>query len=176
MKIIGINLSNNPHSINLTFLTKITKHLGGEVVDFSEIDFQMFRMGIDTPVNLPPLCDKIAAADFVIFSTPEYNGTFSAFGKNVLDWISTKGTFEKSTKQTPLSGKPTLLTAVAPGPLGGIRALPSTSTVLSELGCVVVKTFATTGGYNADTFDYSKAFALADSAVALGSGLIKSTK
>ena len=167
MKIIAINLSNSPHSINLTFLTEITNYLGGEVVDFSEIDFPMFRVDIDTPENLQPLCDKIAAADFVIFSTPEYNGTFSPFGKNVLDWISTKGTFEKSVKQTPLSGKPTLLTAVTPGPLGGVRALMSVSTVLLELGCVVVKTFATTGGYNADTFDYSSAFAIADSAVTL---------
>ena len=167
MKIIAINLSNSPHSINLTFLTEITNYLEGEVVDFSEIDFPMFRVDIDTPKNLQPLCDKIAAADLVIFSTPEYNGTFSPFGKNVLDWISTRGTFNKGIKQTPLSGKPTLLTAVAPGSLGGVRSLMSVSTVLLELGCVVVKSFATTGGYNADTYDYGDAFAVADSAIAL---------
>ena len=160
MKIYGLCLSNNPNSINRTFLDTLLPHLGGEVISFDQTDFPLFQVGMTEPDNLQSLCDKLQSADAIIMASPEYNGTFSPFGKNVLDWISTKGHFDGSTKQTPLSGKPTMVCGVAPGPLGGIRCVPEVSRVATELGCVVVKTFATTGGFKGDDYDYSKAIAI----------------
>ena len=162
MKIYGLCLSNNPNSINRAFLNALMEEKGGEVISFAETDFPLFKAGDALPANLPALCKKLQESDAIVVSTPEYNGTFSPFGKNVLDWISTQGTFNGFEKETPLSGKSVLLCAVAPGPLGGIRSIPSVSTVLGELGCVVTKTFATTGGYNSETYNYKNAFSIMD--------------
>ncbi|MGB1361228.1 MAG: NADPH-dependent FMN reductase [Alphaproteobacteria bacterium] len=159
MKIIGINLSNNPNSINLKLLTKVIDNLGGEVIDFSLTDFPLFKPGIETPDSLDQLADKIKSADKIIFTTNEYNGSYSAFGKNLLDWISTLGSFDGSKKVTPLTGKHTFVMAAAPGPIGGLRAIPLTQTLLTELGCVIMGSFATTGGFN-DNFDYTNVFKL----------------
>ena len=162
MHIIGIALSNNPNSINRIALENVLNHIGGESIPFDAVDFPLFQVGLDAPETLDALCDKIAQADKIIFATPEYNSTFSPYGKNVLDWISTKGSFSGGKKHTPLSGKPTMLMATAPGPLGGIRALPQVTQVLNELGCVVVTSTATTGGFNAETYDYSTLYGIAE--------------
>ena len=157
MKIYGLCLSNNPNSINRQFLENTVPHLGGEVIPFEETNFPLFKLGENEPSGLQKLCDKLQNADAIIMSSPEYNGTFSPFGKNVLDWISTKGVFDGSTKRTPLSNKPTMICTVAPGPLGGIRCIPTVSMVATELGCIVYKIFATTGGFKGENYDYSKA-------------------
>ncbi len=163
MKIYGLCLSNNPNSINRAFLEGLLASVNGMVIPFEQTDFSLFKIGDATPENLSPLCDILQDADAIIVSTPEYNGTISPFGKNVLDWISTKGVFNGSEKATPLSGKKTMLTAVSPGPLGGIRAIPSTLSILTELGCVVSKTFATTGGFKGKDHDYTSANAILES-------------
>lgn len=162
MKIIGITLSNNPNSVNRIALENVLEHVGGYCIPFADLDFPMFKMGDTAPDTLDAVCKDIISADKIIFSTPEYNGTFSPYGKNVLDWISTQGTFCGGKKQTPLSGKHTMVMAVAPGKLGGVRALPSVSHVLMELGCVVVATGATTGGFQPDTYDYTTLYSIAD--------------
>ena len=158
MKIYGLCLSNNPDSINKKFLQTIIDKIDGEMIDFAETDFPLFKVGDAEPAQLQTLCDKLQGADGIIIASPEYNGTISPFGKNVLDWISIKGFFDGAIKKTALSGKPTMVCGVAPGPLGGIRAVPDVSKIAIELGCVIHKTFATTGGFNGDAYDYSKAF------------------
>ncbi len=162
MNIIGITLSNNPNSINRIALETVLNYIGGESIPFEQVDFPLFQVGMEEPAGLQSLCDKILNADKVIFATPEYNSTFSSYGKNVLDWISTTGNFSGGKKQTPLSGKHTMLMAAAPGPLGGIRALPQVTQVLNELGCVVVASTATTGGFNPNTYDYSILYSIAE--------------
>jgi len=159
MKIIGINLSNNPESINLKLLNKVCDNIKAEVVDFSLIDFPMFKAGEKAPKNLIDLCEKIKSADKIIFSSPEYNGSYSAFGKNVIDWISTQGKHDGVKKITPLSGKNVFMMSASPGVLGGVRCLPLLQILLLELGCVINGSFATTGGYN-DKFDYTNVFKL----------------
>ena len=159
MKIIGINLSNNPDSINLKLLTKVIENVGGEVVPFATTDLPLFKQGTPKPKQLDELCEIIKGADKIIFSSSEHNGSYSAFGKNVLDWISTEGFFDGAKKHTPLSGKDTFIMSASPGPLGGIRCLPILQILLTELGCVIKGSFATSGGFN-DDFDYTNVFKL----------------
>ena len=162
MKIIGVNLSNNTNSINKVMLSNVIQHLDGEQIEFEKLDWDMLKIGDKEPDTLDEICKKIKDADKIIFTTPEYNGSYSAYGKNILDWISTKGTFDGSTKITPLSGKQVMLIATAPGLLGGIRCLPSLNILINELGGIVIKTFATTGGFDKDNYDYSNVFKIAD--------------
>lgn len=160
-KLYGLCLSNNPTSINRQFLETLMPQIGGTVIPFSQTDFPLFCQGLATPENLIPLCDTLKNADGLILSSPEYNGSLSPFGKNVLDWISTQGAFSGGQKSTPLTGIPTMICTVAPGPLGGIRCVPELSRIAIELGCTIHKTHATTGGFRGDDYDYTTALSIA---------------
>ncbi len=63
-----------------------------------------------TPDEFKPLTEKMFAADAFILVSPEYNGSYSAAMKNLLDHFP---------KQ---HHKPFGIVTASPGPLGGIRA------------------------------------------------------
>jgi chromate reductase, NAD(P)H dehydrogenase (quinone) len=60
--------------------------------------------------------DKIAAADAVLFATPEYNRSIPGVLKNALD------TGSRPYGQSKWSGKPAAILSVSPGALGGFGA------------------------------------------------------
>lgn len=57
----------------------------------------------------------IAAADALLFSTPEYNYSVPGVLKNAIDWASRP-------PEQPFEGKPIAIMSVSPGRLGGVRA------------------------------------------------------
>ena len=69
--------------------------------------------GIPAPVEA--LRSRIAAADGVIFATPEYNYSVPGVLKNVIDWIS-------RTEPQPLAKKPVGIIGASPGAFGTARA------------------------------------------------------
>jgi chromate reductase len=77
-------------------------------------DADIEAAGIPAPVK--QLAAKIAAADALVISTPEYNGSIPGILKNVIDWLSRD-------KPVSLTGKHLLLLAASPGALGGVRSL-----------------------------------------------------
>ena len=68
------------------------------------------------PRETAALGKKIAAADALVISLPEYNGSIPGIVKNVVDWLSRE-------KPVSLEGKHLLLLAASPGALGGTRSL-----------------------------------------------------
>lgn len=64
------------------------------------------------PVSVSALHEAAAAADGLIFFTPEYNGSFPAVTKNVIDWLS----------RPPRGwhGKPVTAISATPGPRAGM--------------------------------------------------------
>ena len=68
------------------------------------------------PAGVQELSKKILAADALVISTPEYNGSIPGILKNAVDWLS-------RLKPVSLTGKHLLLIAASPGALGGIRSL-----------------------------------------------------
>lgn len=67
------------------------------------------------PANVQALADKIAAADAVVISTPEYNQGIPGVLKNALDWVS-------RVEGNPWAGKPVAIMSAAAGRAGGARA------------------------------------------------------
>jgi chromate reductase len=61
------------------------------------------------------MAEKIAAAEAVYISTPEYNFSISSALKNVLDWLS-------RVNGNPFSNKPVAIASVSAGGRGGLRA------------------------------------------------------
>src|SRR5262249_4256736 len=92
----------------------------GEFLDLKEYPMPVYDGDIEASSGIPQttsaLGKKITAADAIIISTPEYNGSIPGIFKNVIDWLSRD-------KPVSLNGKHLLLLAASPGALGGTRSL-----------------------------------------------------
>jgi chromate reductase len=84
---------------------------------------------VPPPVVL--LNEKIAAADAVLFATPEYNGSVPGALKNALDWIS------RPFDTNPLRGKPVAVVGASQGLFGALWAQDELRKVLRTLGARV---------------------------------------
>jgi NAD(P)H-dependent FMN reductase len=73
-----------------------------------------------------PIADRLAAADGFLFLTPEYNHSFPAPVKNVIDWHFTEWAY-----------KPVAF--VGYGSSGGIRAVEQLRTVFPELRATTIR-------------------------------------
>ena len=86
-----------------------------EIEDLSHIPF--FNEDLEAegiPQVVVDLKKKIAMADAILISTPEYNYSIPPVLKNALDWAS-RG------KDTPVNGKPLAIMSASPSMLGGAR-------------------------------------------------------
>lgn len=66
------------------------------------------------PAAVLRLRDEIAAADGVLFASPEYNFSVTGVLKNAIDWLS-------RTSPQPFKDKPVAMFSVTGGPVGGAR-------------------------------------------------------
>jgi chromate reductase len=66
------------------------------------------------PAGVTEMGKAIAAADGVIFISPEYNYSVPGVLKNAIDWLS-------RLQPQPFAGKPVLIQSATQGPLGGAR-------------------------------------------------------
>jgi chromate reductase len=105
-----------------------------EFLDLKDYPMPPYDGDIEAASGVPDtakaLGAKIAAADAVVISTPEYNGSIPGILKNVIDWLS-------RSKPVSLTGKQLLLLAASPGALGGVRSLWHTRQPLETLGVFV---------------------------------------
>jgi NAD(P)H-dependent FMN reductase len=74
----------------------------------------------------------IAEADGVIIAGPEYNHSFSAATKNLIDWAS------RPIMAGPIIGKTSMLIATSPGPGGGVHANAAAAEILQLLNGKIV--------------------------------------
>jgi len=128
---------------------RLAKELGadGEFIDLKDYPMPVYDGDIETASGIPEtvkkLGQKIIAADALIISTPEYNGSIPGIFKNVIDWLSRD-------KPVSLEGKHLLLLAASPGALGGVRSLWHTRQPLEVVGVHVFPgMMGLPGAYNA---------------------------
>ncbi len=112
---------------------RLAKEAGveGEFLDLKDYPMPPYDGDIEAASGIPEttirLGKKIASADALLISTPEYNGSIPGVLKNVVDWLSRE-------KPVSLTGKHLLLLAASPGALGGIRSLWHSRQPLEALG------------------------------------------
>lgn len=103
----------------------------GEFLDLKDYPMPVYDGDIEAASGVPEstkkLGQKIAAADALIISTPEYNGSIPGPLKNVIDWLSRD-------KPVSLENKHLLLLAASPGALGAVRSLWHTRQPFEVLG------------------------------------------
>ena len=81
-------------------------------------DFPLYNQDVQErgfPPAATAMAEAIAAADGVIFVTPEYNHSVPGVLKNAVDWIS-------RLPNQPFAGKPVAIQSSSPGLFGGLRA------------------------------------------------------
>lgn len=151
MKLIGIVGTNSSRSTNRKLLQFIQKHFADKAdIELCEIKgLPAFNEPKDNtaPEGIQKLSDKIAAADGVIISTPEYDHSVTAALKSVLEWLS-------YTTQ-PLIDKPVMITGASHGSLGSSRAQGHLRQILNspELRARVMPSAEFLLGHSLQAFD-----------------------
>jgi len=75
---------------------------------------------------------ELTAADAVLISTPEYNGSFPGQLKNALDWVS------RPLQTSPLRGRPIAVIGASSGIFGAVWARADLRRVLDAIGAPVL--------------------------------------
>lgn len=120
MNILAFAASSSSRSINGKLIAVAASLLPDHQVDILDInDFEMPLFSEDReqelgqPAEARAFYDRIGAADAIIISFAEHNGSYTAAYKNLFDWTS-------RIDQKVWQDKPMLLLATSPGP-GGAR-------------------------------------------------------
>jgi chromate reductase, NAD(P)H dehydrogenase (quinone) len=84
------------------------------------------------PPTVARLTSEIAAADAVLFSTPEYNSSIPGQLKNAIDWVS------RPVATNALRNKPVAVVGASTGAFGAVWAQAELRKVLAALGARVL--------------------------------------
>ena len=138
MRILAISGSLRRDSHN----TRLLRHLAEQAPEDLEIEIWDGLKSIppydeddDTPIPPAPVAelrDAIAAADGLLFATPEYNSSIPGTLKNAIDWAS------RPRATTPLQGKPAAVVGASTGSFGAVWAQAELRKVLASTGARVI--------------------------------------
>jgi chromate reductase, NAD(P)H dehydrogenase (quinone) len=137
MRVLGISGSLRRDSHNTELLRAAATLLP------SGVEFELYEGLKDIPPydededksHVQPVLDlkqRIAAADAVLFATPEYNHSIPGHLKNALDWVS------RPLADTPLKGKPVAVIGASTGMFGAVWAQAELRKVLGAIGARVL--------------------------------------
>jgi chromate reductase len=151
MKVLGISGSLRRGSLNTAAL-EAARELApdGMTVEIARIgdlplyDDDLRKDGYPEPVER--LRAQIAAADAVIFATPEYNYSISGVLKNAIDWASRP-------PSQPFDGKPVAIMGVTGGLIGTARAQYHLRQILVYLNAHPINKPEVMIGQSAQRFD-----------------------
>lgn len=120
VKTLGISGSLRKGSFNTSALRAavevVPDGMSLEIADIAEIPLYNDDVrAAGYPPAVQHLRDRVAAADALLFATPEYNYSMSGVLKNVIDWLSRP-------PHPPVIGKPVAIMGASPGLLGSGRA------------------------------------------------------
>ena len=128
MKLLAFAATNHKASINKQLVTYaanlVAENKGAEVeiLDLNDYELPLYSIERQMENGMHPLAqqffDKIGAADAVIISFAEHNGSYAAVYKNLFDWTS-------RIDMKVYQNKPTVLLATSPGPGGASSVLAS---------------------------------------------------
>jgi chromate reductase len=128
--------SNRRDSINRKLAQALAK-LGAERLAFQFIaidDLPLYNQDLEAelPARVARFKEAIAAADALLFVTPEHNRSIPAVLKNAIDWGA------RPHGRNSWNGKLAAITGTSPGTLGTAAAQLHLRQILSVLGVVVM--------------------------------------
>ncbi len=151
MKVLGFAASSSINSINKKLVTYAVGMLADaeiEILDLNDYELPLFSVDREKELGQPELAQaflaKIQAADAVVISFAEHNGSYSAAYKNLFDWVSRINT-------KVFEAKSMVLLSASPGGRGGVGVMASASASVPHFGGEVKATFSLPTFY--DNFD-----------------------
>ena len=125
-----------PNSTNLQFARAIEKlalgRLQFDYLDIGSLPFYDDARWNDPPASVIRLKEQIAAADAVLFVTPEYNRSIPGVLKNAIDWPS------RPFGQSVWEGKPAAIVGATAGQSGTAQAQAHLRSILVVLGVILM--------------------------------------
>lgn len=128
MKVLVFAASNSRQSINralashaaAVYKEQFCSNAEIEVLDLNDYEMPIYSIEREQADGVPALAqtffDKITAADKLIVSYAEHNGSYTAAWKNIFDWTS-------RIDMQVFQNKPMLVLATSPGPGGAASVL-----------------------------------------------------
>lgn len=139
MKILALAASNSSTSINKKLVQHAARLLESglvpvttvEVIDLNDYEMPIYSTDREQASGVPEpaqrFFEQIGAADGVLISYAEHNGSYSVAFKNVYDWAS-------RIDMKVYQGKPLVLLATSPGGRGGSGVLAAATTSAPHFG------------------------------------------
>ncbi len=141
-KILAFAGSNSSTSINYQLVDYVASEVTGhkvKVLKLISYGVPMYSEDEEKTNGFPGLTmglkQEISEADALIISVSEHNGSWSAFFKNIIDWLS-------RLDRNFLEGKKMLVMSTSPGQRGGISALEYAKNVLPRFGAEIIDSFS----------------------------------
>jgi len=136
IKVAVIVGSNRRDSINRKLAQALAK-LGSDKLAFNFVaidDLPLYNQDLEAawPNSVARFKSEIAAADALLFVTPEHNRSIPTVLKNAIDWGA------RPYGQNAWSGKPAAITGTTPGAIGAALAQLHLRQVLGVLGVLVM--------------------------------------
>jgi chromate reductase len=123
-----------PNSSNLQFARALEKlalgRLQFDVIDLAALPFYDETLWANPPAAVLDMKQRIAAADAVLFVTPEYNRSIPGVLKNAIDWPS------RPFGQSVWEGKPAAIVGATAGQSGTAQAQAHLRSILVVLGVI----------------------------------------
>ena len=125
-----------PNSTNLQFARAIERLAVGRLqfdfIDLGALPFYDETLWDNPPPAVLDMKDRLAAADAVLFVTPEYNRSIPGVLKNAIDWPS------RPFGQSVWEGKPAAIVGATGGPIGTAAAQAHLRSILVVLGIALM--------------------------------------
>ena len=138
MKILAVSGSLRADSLN-TKLLQAAAELASDEVEFEVWDglkavppYDQDDEDGSPPLAVARLRSAVAAADAVLFATPEYNASIPGQLKNALDWVS------RPMATNPLRNVPVAVMGASPGAFGAVWAQAELKKVVGLIGARVL--------------------------------------
>lgn len=123
MKVLAFAASSSSASINkmlVSYAAALLQQAETEIIDINDYELPLFSEDREKELGQPEAAkrffNKIGAADALLVSFAEHNGSYTAAYKNLYDWASR---IESKVYQ----GKPMVMLATSPGPGGASSVL-----------------------------------------------------
>ena len=128
MKILAFAATSSRNSINkqlVTYAASLLNNAETEILDINDYEMPLFSEDREKELGQPDAAkrffNKIGAADALLISFAEHNGSYTAAYKNLYDWTS-------RIDPKVYQGKPMVLLATSPGPGGASSVLATAKT------------------------------------------------
>ncbi len=136
MRIVAFGASSSSGSINrklARYAASLIRNAEVEILDLNDYEMPLFSVDLEQKIGQHKVAlsfmAKLAAADGLVISFAEHNGSYSTAYKNVLDWCS-------RIDRAVFQNKPAVLLSASPGPSGAARVLQTAVSAAKHFGAM----------------------------------------